>query len=353
MFKNIGFLVFLFKFSPIALKFFKSVKMIKIALAGGSMVAYSYLFTWEFALILILALVFHEYGHLTAMKKLGMKTKGMFLIPFLGGAAVPDEDFKNRAAETYSALYGPYYGLILCVPFLIYGLLFDSILAIGLVSFMALLNLFNLFPINPLDGGRVTKSIAFSLNSKLGFFVTISGFILASFLIYYLEIWLLLFVLVIGGLELFFEWRQFKSQYNYIDEKRFFEILFEKELSENEKNSFFEDLLGFEDENYKYIDSENTKNIEIERMKLNCMAWYKGLDKNIPPYFYSFLENFNKNTQKLLKTDYEHKKMNKEEIIKYSIYYILLCFSFLFLIYFSSTVEGADLALKLLKEDIS
>ena len=80
MFKNIGLIAFLIKISPILLKFFKSVKVIKLALASGSMVAYSYLFTWEFAIILLAAIVFHEYGHITGMKKCGIKTKGIYLI---------------------------------------------------------------------------------------------------------------------------------------------------------------------------------------------------------------------------------------------------------------------------------
>ena len=72
MFKNIGLIAFIFKISPILLKFFKSAKIIKLALAGGSMLAYSYLFTWEFAAILLGAIVFHEYGHITTQRHMIM-----------------------------------------------------------------------------------------------------------------------------------------------------------------------------------------------------------------------------------------------------------------------------------------
>jgi len=205
MFKNIGLVAFIIKISPIVLKFFKSAKMIKLALASGSMVAYSYMFTWEFALILLGAIVFHEYGHITGMKKCGMKTKGIYLIPFVGGAAVPDKSFETRTEEAYVSLMGPWYGFLLLIPFLFYGIVFESSLAIGLASFMALLNLFNLVPINPLDGGRVVKSIAFSLNSSFGIVILALGIIGAGYLVYLFEIWILLFVIVIGGIELFFE----------------------------------------------------------------------------------------------------------------------------------------------------
>jgi len=225
MIKNMGFMVFVLKLAPIFLKFVKSVKMIKIALGAGSMLAYSYLFTWQFAFILILSIVFHEYGHITGMKNRGMKTKGIFLIPFVGGAAVPEGNFKNRGDETYVSLMGPYYGLLLAIPFLAYGIIYESALSIGLVSFMALINLFNLLPINPLDGGRVLKSIAFSLNTKLGLIVLFGGILAGIGIVYYYKIWLLLFVLVIGAIELFFEYLDYKKvkgteNFHLIDEKR-------------------------------------------------------------------------------------------------------------------------------------
>jgi len=213
MFKNIGLVAFIVKISPILLKFLKSAKMIKIALASGSMLAYSYLFTWEFAVILLGAIVFHEYGHITGMKNCGIKTKGIYLIPFLGGAAVPSESFKSRTQEVYVSLMGPWYGLALLIPFLFYGVVYESSLAVGLASFMALLNLFNLIPINPLDGGRVIKSIAFSLNSTLGIVILSLGLIGAGYLVYIFEIWVLFLVIIIGSLELFFE---VKNKNNFI-----------------------------------------------------------------------------------------------------------------------------------------
>jgi Zn-dependent protease len=262
MFKNIGLVAFLIKMSPILLKFFKSAKMIKLALASGSMMAYSYLFTWEFAVILLGAIVFHEYGHITGMKQCGIKTKGIYLIPFVGGAAVPDRSFKTRTEEVYVSLMGPWYGLILLLPFLFYGVMFDSSLAIGLASFMALLNLFNLVPINPLDGGRVIKSIAFSLNSTFGIVILSLGIVGAGYLVYLFEIWVLLIVIVIGGIELFFE--------------------------------------------------------IMNRRKLH---------KDV---------NYNMNTQ---------------HIISYSIMYIVMVLMFIGVIYFTADYPGADLALKLIKDD--
>jgi len=79
-------------------------KMSKLIFAGASIVAYSYIFTWQFALVLVAMIFIHEYGHLTAMKQCGMKTKGIYLIPFFGGAAITDDMFKSRRDESYIAL---------------------------------------------------------------------------------------------------------------------------------------------------------------------------------------------------------------------------------------------------------
>ncbi len=75
----------------LGMKALKSAKVIKVALASASLAAYSWLFSIEFALALVACLVFHEYGHIRAMKYFGMKTKGIYLIPFLGGLALSDE----------------------------------------------------------------------------------------------------------------------------------------------------------------------------------------------------------------------------------------------------------------------
>ena len=61
----------------LGLKLFKSAKVVKVLFAAGSLAAYSWLFSLQFAIALILCLVFHEYGHIRAMKRFGLKTKGI------------------------------------------------------------------------------------------------------------------------------------------------------------------------------------------------------------------------------------------------------------------------------------
>lgn len=201
------------KFSSIgvvglALKLFKSAKVIKVLLAAGSLAAYSWLFSIQFAIALIFCLVWHEYGHIKAMKYFGMKTKGIYLIPFVGGLAVSDDKLNTRWQNVVISIMGPFFGLVLSIACLIGYWITDIEILAGLAVFSAFLNLFNLLPILPLDGGHVLKSIAFSINSKIGLVACIMGAALGVFISYYFGLALLGFFLAIGSLEIIFEYKQ-------------------------------------------------------------------------------------------------------------------------------------------------
>jgi len=191
----------------LALKLFKSAKIIKVVLAGASVAAYSWFFSFQFAASLIACLVFHEYGHIRAMKYFGMKTKGIYLIPFVGGLAVSDEKINTRWQDVVISIMGPSFGLIMSVVCLLAYWITDSDFFAGLAAFNALLNLFNLLPILPLDGGHVLKSISFSMNSKIGLVVCVLGAVAGIIACYALGLTLLGFLLIIGSVEIIFEWK--------------------------------------------------------------------------------------------------------------------------------------------------
>ena len=192
----------------LGLKLLKSAKVIKVLFAAGSLAAYSWLFSIEFAIALILCLVFHEYGHIKAMKYFGLKTKGIYLIPFVGGLALSDDKINTRWQDIVISIMGPFFGLILSTTCLIGYWITDLEILAGLAVFNALLNLFNLLPILPLDGGHVLKSIAFSINSKVGLVISVLGAVLGIYLSYYFGLALLGFLLAIGSIEIFFEYKR-------------------------------------------------------------------------------------------------------------------------------------------------
>ncbi|KLN63662.1 site-2 protease family protein [Vibrio sp. VPAP30] len=200
------------KFSLIGLlslgmKALKSAKLIKVVLASASLAAYSWLFSFQFALALIACLVFHEYGHVRAMKYFGMKTKGIYLVPFLGGLALSDEKINTRWQDVVISIMGPMFGLILSVILLIAYFITGEMFFAGLAVFNAFLNLFNLLPILPLDGGHVLKSISFSMNSVAGIVLCTAAAAGGVVLSYSLGLTLFGFLLIMGMLEIVIEWR--------------------------------------------------------------------------------------------------------------------------------------------------
>jgi Zn-dependent protease len=182
----------------LGLKLFKSAKVIKGVFAAGSLAAYSWLFSIEFAIALIFCLVFHEYGHIKAMKYFGLKTKGIYLIPKIN----------TRWQDIVISIMGPFFGLILSIVCLVGYWLTDIELLAGLAVFNALLNLFNMLPVLPLDGGHVLKSIAFSINSRVGIVACALGAMLGVYVSYFFGLALLGFLLAIGSVEIFIEYKR-------------------------------------------------------------------------------------------------------------------------------------------------
>lgn len=209
--RKLGFLILLSKFMPkifgFLLKLLKMTKGLKIGMAAATFGSYTWLFSWQFALLLMGSIFFHELGHIRAMKAYGMKTKGVYFLPFLGAAAVTTEQFPSRHAEAVIGLWGPIWGLILSMIFFDIYAWTGSPLMAGIAAWCALVNLFNLLPIKPLDGGRIVSSIAFSFSGHTGMTVTLAGLGLAVILAIVTKISIFPLIVFIGFFEVLSEWR--------------------------------------------------------------------------------------------------------------------------------------------------
>lgn len=190
----------------IGFKLLKAAQVVKAALLAASVAVYSVMFTLEFALALVGVLVFHEYGHLRAMKKFGLPTKGMYLIPFVGGLAVGDMP-KTRWQDVYISMMGPVYGLLMTVAFYIVYLVTESHFAGLVASTSALLNLFNLIPVYPLDGGRVVKSLVFSGRNYLALVALLAISALCFVGAWKLGFYFITFFIVLGVIDIVAGWR--------------------------------------------------------------------------------------------------------------------------------------------------
>lgn len=207
---GVGILAMLIKVGPKILsilgKLGKTAKIGKVGLAASSVIVYSYIFTWQFAIVIMVGIFIHEYGHVWAMRKCNMKVKGIYFIPFLGAAAVSDSHFPSRKAESYVALMGPIWGLGSALVTLIIYLATNNPLFGAIAGWLALVNLFNLLPISPLDGGRVFKSIALSINNRLGIVMMFGCIILSIILAFKIQFGLFGFLAIVGILDLLGEY---------------------------------------------------------------------------------------------------------------------------------------------------
>jgi membrane-associated protease RseP (regulator of RpoE activity) len=156
-------------------------------------------------------LVIHEYGHLRCMKHYGMRTRGIYLIPLLGAAAVAEDNFPSRRAEATIALAGPLIGTLLAAGTgLLYFATRNGAFAAA-AAWMALINLFNLLPVVPLDGGRVVKSITCSIGSRTGLVALIAGMLLGAVLAVTADLWIFVILIPLGLLDYLYDSYQVKQ----------------------------------------------------------------------------------------------------------------------------------------------
>ncbi|TQF72296.1 site-2 protease family protein [Pseudoalteromonas luteoviolacea] len=193
--------------AALGFKLFKSAKVVKAALIGASVAGYAWLFSWQFALMLVACLVVHEYGHVRAMKYFGLKTKGFYLIPFVGGLAMSEGKMSTRWQNVIISLMGPAFGLFTSILGVVLYYATGAEIFAGVAVLSALLNLFNLLPILPLDGGHVLKSISFSMRSWIGLLACLGGLALGLWVSYVYGLMLLAFFIFVGSIEILLEWR--------------------------------------------------------------------------------------------------------------------------------------------------
>jgi Zn-dependent protease len=153
---------------------------------------YVTLFGWQFAIVIILLLLAHEFGHYFAFRAYGLPARLPILIPLLGAVtygAVPEE----LEHDAYIALAGPLTGLALAVACYGAGIVTHDRFWFAVADTSAFLNLFNMIPIPPFDGGRIVGAIWPAL--WIGGFII---FLAASFYLH-VPIWFILIIGVLGA----------------------------------------------------------------------------------------------------------------------------------------------------------
>jgi Zn-dependent protease len=168
-----------------------------------SIAAYQLIFGWKFAVGLVLLLLLHELGHVIQLRREGVEASAPMFIPFLGAVISAKSLGGNAAAEARVGLAGPILGSIATLVPLGIWLATGSDLWRALAYIGFFLNLFNLLPVLPLDGGRAMAA--------LSPYVWALGFVGLIALTFFFPNPILLLVLLFGGLESWRRWKQRKT----------------------------------------------------------------------------------------------------------------------------------------------
>jgi Zn-dependent protease len=170
-----------------------------------SVAAYSLFFGWEFAAGFVALIFVHEMGHVIQLRREGIKASAPMFVPFMGAAIFSKSLGDNALAEARVGLAGPILGSMGAAVVAIVGGLTGSSFLLALAYIGFLINLFNLLPMLPLDGGRAMAAMA-----PWMWFVGFGALVALVFLEPGNPI--LLFIVIIGGFELYRRWSARKTR---------------------------------------------------------------------------------------------------------------------------------------------
>ena len=154
---------------------------------------------WWFGIGLVFLLFVHEMGHVLEAKRQGLPVSAPLFIPFLGALITLKQMPHNAWNEAKLAIAGPIVGSAGAAAVWIAGVAADSnhLKALAFLGF--LINLFNLLPVVPLDGGRIVGALHPAL--------WLVGFLALLGLVFVAPNPILIIILIFSGMELWQRWR--------------------------------------------------------------------------------------------------------------------------------------------------
>jgi Zn-dependent protease len=176
---------------------------LKLLTTSGTMLvsvaAYSLIWGWKFALGFVVLLLVHEMGHVIQLRREGIEASAPMFIPFLGAVVSAKSLGDDALAEARVGLAGPILGTIGAAAVLpLYWLTGNELwLALAFTGFF--LNLFNLLPVVPLDGGRAMAAMAP--------WMWFAGFGLLAVMAFTWPNPIMLLILLFGGMETYRRWK--------------------------------------------------------------------------------------------------------------------------------------------------
>jgi Zn-dependent protease len=140
------------------------VKLGKLFTTGGTMllsvVLYAFVWGWRYAAGFVALIFVHEMGHYIAARQRGLAVGAPTFIPFVGAWIQLKDQPMDVETEAYVAAAGPFVGTVATTLVYFWGSHSESGLLLAIAYSGFFLNFFNLIPLPPLDGGRMTAILS-------------------------------------------------------------------------------------------------------------------------------------------------------------------------------------------------
>ena len=177
-----------------------------------SIAAYSLIWGWKFAVGFVALLFVHEMGHVIQLRREGIEASAPMFIPFLGAVVWAKSLGDNAAAEARVGLAGPILGSLGAAALIPIADATGNDLFTALAFTGFFLNLFNLLPVVPLDGGRAMAAL-----SPWMWFVGFAGLVA---LVFVFPNPIILLIVLFGAME---TWRRWKDR-NSPEAKEYYRV---------------------------------------------------------------------------------------------------------------------------------
>lgn len=128
---------------------------------------------WPFALGLVASLYVHEMGHVAALRRYGLEATAPMFLPGVGAMVRLKQRLADPVEDARVGLAGPLWGLgaaLVCAAVHAAG---GTGIWAAVARAGAWINLFNLLPLGPLDGGRAFSAL--SRGQRLGIAFVMGG----------------------------------------------------------------------------------------------------------------------------------------------------------------------------------
>jgi stage IV sporulation protein FB len=226
--------------------------------------SFLYIFSDEldFVFYLVLVLFLHEMGHYLLMKLFKYEDLRMLFIPLMGAFVQGSKKHYSQKESFLVIAAGPFPGVLFGLVVLFFAQHYQQVWLLELSFLFLFLNVINLLPIDPLDGGQLFKLF---VRQKRDLFLLVFALLSSLLMIsvgYLIDSWILLAF----GFLMSFKVRSFQRNYHLRQELDRKEINYELNYEELTDQAYHELKQVVLDHNSKLRQLENTHGEAVQEV---------------------------------------------------------------------------------------